>query len=389
MAELYRFFNTIPGDERTYQAEDFAQFFGNFLGNGFFEGLGVTANNDMTVNVAPGSAMVEGHEYTNTSTKSLTLELADSTNDRIDRIVLRLDRNTENRYIKSFVKKGTVSTNPKPPSLTRDDYIWELSLAQVRIEAGKSYIDGSQITDERGDIDLCGRVQVARKVGDYINTVDVQDVDAKPDRYAEGISQFYLGGSRDPEIMQGWLDSIGVSPSDFGRSLSSLRAYVHTIGNKTNTGLQTFTLFAWDWNHEYEIYGEWKRANNAISASIDWGKWHQSVLTLNDRTEGNQQVIRYSNGVQEINFIDFVMDEPSGTAYIRGDGDFLLPFKDDNYQVFGNLNTTSGISAGGISRVNNIYCRRKYSDRFQMALTGDFGDGDVYVIDVFIRGRWR
>src|SRR5699024_9566578 len=142
--------------------------------------------------------------------KSLTLELADSTNDSIDRIVLRLDRNTENRYIKSFVKKGTVSTNPKPPSLTRNDYVYELSLAQVRIEAGKSYIDSSQITDERGDIDLCGRVQIARKVGDQINTVDVRDVDAKPDRYAEGISQFYLAGSSYPEIMEGWLDSIGV-----------------------------------------------------------------------------------------------------------------------------------------------------------------------------------
>src|SRR5699024_911470 len=145
MAELYRFFNSIEGDERNYQAEDFAQFFKNYLGNGFFRGLGVTANDTMEISVAPGAAMIEGHEYTNTSTKSLTLDLADSTNDRIDRIVLRLDRNTDKRYIKTLVKKGMVATDPKPPSLERNDYIWELSLAQVRIEAGKSYIDGSQI----------------------------------------------------------------------------------------------------------------------------------------------------------------------------------------------------------------------------------------------------
>ena len=396
MAELYRFFNTIPGDERTYQAEDFAQFFGNFLGNGFFEGLGVTANNDMTVNVAPGSAMVEGHEYTNTSTKTLTLDLADSTNDRIDRIVLRLDRNTDKRYIKTLVKKGMVATDPKPPSLERNDYIWELSLAQVRIEAGKSYIDGSQITDERGDIDLCGRVQVARKVGDYINTVDVQDVDAKPDRYAEGISQFYLGGSRDPEIMQGWLDSIGVSPSDFGRPLSSLRAYVHTIGNKTNTGLQTFTLFAWDWNHEYEIYGEWKRANNAIASHIEWGRWHETDLIVSHSKNENGECIKFSSGRMECR-----SSIQLGSRKSVGSGTYSSPYRTSAFtwnfpESFKRPPIVSGTgivqSSTATARGNVISVREVtegsavYIQSF--SLSGNDTDADVEAHMLAV-GRWR
>src|SRR5690625_2950819 len=121
MAELYRFFNSTPDDKRTYQATDFAQFFTNFLCNGFFDCLGLTPSDSMVVGVRSGSAMIEGHQYTNTDTKDLTVDGADSTNDRIDRVVLRLDSNTDKRYIKAFIKKGETSGNPVPPELERTD----------------------------------------------------------------------------------------------------------------------------------------------------------------------------------------------------------------------------------------------------------------------------
>lgn len=299
VAELFRFFNSTQTDIRQYQAEDFAQFFGNFLGNGFFEGLSVSSENSMNTLVAPGSAFIEGHEYTNTTSKTLQHDPADPTYNRIDRVVLRLNRDIDERSIKAFVKKGIPSGSPAPPALTRNDVIYELSLAQVVIEAGKSFIDSTQIIGERGDNEVCGRVQVARKVGDQINTVDIKPVDAPPEDFSEGISQFYLSGSAQSDIMQGWLDSIGISPSDYGRSISSLRAYVHTVGNRTNTGVQTFTLFAWDYQSDYQIYGEWKRANNAINPDVKWGKWQENVLIVDEGENENGEYIRYSNGVQE------------------------------------------------------------------------------------------
>lgn len=324
MAEFYRFFNSTANDVREYQAEDFSQFFQNFLGNGFFEGLRVQSENSMNTIVAPGSAFIEGHEYTNTSHISLTHAPADPSLDRIDRVVLRLNRDIDARYIKAFVKQGTPSTNPKPPELTRNDVVYELSLAQVRIEAGKSYIDSTQIKDERGDHRVCGRVMVARKVGDQINTVDVRTVEATPDKYAEGISQFYLSGSAQPDIMQGWLDSIGVQPEDYGRSLGSLRAYVHTVGNRTNTGVQTFTLFAWDYQSDYRIYGEWKRANNAISETVDWGKWQEVPLIVDEGENENGYYIRYSNGVQECWASPFSLaaDQEYGHLYMSSESKY-------------------------------------------------------------------
>src|SRR5690625_7982619 len=103
MAELYNFFNSTPDDKRTYPATDFAEFFTNFLGNGFFNGLSVTARDSMVVGVRSASAMIEGHQYTNTDTLDLTVVGADSTDDRIDRVVLMLDSNTDKRYIKAFI----------------------------------------------------------------------------------------------------------------------------------------------------------------------------------------------------------------------------------------------------------------------------------------------
>lgn len=298
MAELSRFFNSVTGDERTYQAEDFAQFFQNFLGNGFFEGLGISAENTINTIVSPGSAFIEGHDYRNTTSLTLVHAPADATHDRIDRVVLRLNKDIEERSIKAFVKTGELGASPAPPALTRNNYVYEISLAQIRIVAGKSYIDSSQITDERGNHEVCGRVQVARRVGDQINTVDIKPVTATPDKYVEGISQFYLSGNQNGDIMQGWLDSIGISAGDYGRNLSSLRAYVHTIGNRTNTGVQTITIFAWDRQSDYEIYGEFKRAHNAISDGVIWGQWQEQHMIVDQGENSNGHYIRYSDGTQ-------------------------------------------------------------------------------------------
>src|SRR5690606_24339690 len=75
--------------------------------------------------------------------------------DRIDRIVIRLDLRPEARHVESFVKKGVASSNPVPPALQRDENVYEISLAQVRISGGQTFISPSDIIDERGDEDIC------------------------------------------------------------------------------------------------------------------------------------------------------------------------------------------------------------------------------------------
>lgn len=155
------FFNSMNGD-RTYQATDFANFYSQFLNEGIYGNGGQTTlkviadGTDMRVNITAGPAVVQGYMYENTATIYLTHDAAEPTYDRIDRVVLRLDKTAENRFIKAFVKKGSPASSPVAPTLQRDDYIYEISLAQVRITAGKSYIEQSQIKDERGNRDVCG-----------------------------------------------------------------------------------------------------------------------------------------------------------------------------------------------------------------------------------------
>jgi hypothetical protein len=101
----------------------------------------------LTVDVEPGQAMVQGHFYINTEAKTLTLATADSVNDRIDTIVLRLD-DIANEIV-AVAKTGTPAVNPVPPTLTQTEPygVYEFPLANVLVEANAGA--PGTITDRR------------------------------------------------------------------------------------------------------------------------------------------------------------------------------------------------------------------------------------------------
>ena len=164
MAEISKFFNSAPGDPRTYQASDFADYFGSVLSTGLLHTDNIPAlevkceGNDLRTYVMPGKAVMQGYLYENTSNLYLEHALPEATLDRIDRIVLRLDKRNQSRFIRLFVKQGVASSNPAPPDLQRDDFIYELSLAQIRVRANTSTLNPADLIDERLDESLCGLV---------------------------------------------------------------------------------------------------------------------------------------------------------------------------------------------------------------------------------------
>ncbi|MGM9924783.1 MAG: hypothetical protein ACI35R_11105 [Bacillus sp. (in: firmicutes)] len=153
MAEYSRFFDSVQGDRRVYNAADFAEYFKRIVTNGIYidqNKLNVSATgSNMTVTVGSGSAFIEGYMYINTSNKTLTVASPEPYVDRVDRVVLRLDRSAGERNIKAIVLKGTAGSNPSPPALQRDAYIYDIPLAQIRVIQGQSYIGSTQVTDER------------------------------------------------------------------------------------------------------------------------------------------------------------------------------------------------------------------------------------------------
>lgn len=164
MAQKYYFFNSAPGDERLHQASDFARYFGNVLTSGLFSldnqiGLRVQSDGtDMRSYVETGKALIKGFAYENDADEYLLHDLPEVTNNRIDRVVLRLDLRNQNRFIKVFVKSGVADAAPVPPELQRDNFIYELSLAQILVRANTSTINPADITDERLEEQLCGIV---------------------------------------------------------------------------------------------------------------------------------------------------------------------------------------------------------------------------------------
>lgn len=164
MAQLYYFFSSVPGDRRKYNAQDLAEYMGDVLSTGLHHidnvpGLAVTVEEGtLNVVVDKGKAIMEGHRYFNTTPFTMTHRVPESSADRIDRIVLRLDLRKDERNILLHIKEGNPSSDPTPPELQRDDFIHELSLAQVRLRANTSSIESSDVKDERLDNDVCGLV---------------------------------------------------------------------------------------------------------------------------------------------------------------------------------------------------------------------------------------
>lgn len=160
MAEKYLFFNSTTDDRRKHKASDIAEYWASFLSSGLFyleDGslpLKVTADGvSNNIAIASGKAVINGHLYINDSLLQKEIEFSPPNENRVDRVVLRLDLNIENRFIKIFVKQGTELA---PPELERSGNVYELSLAQVTMRSGTTIIEQSDIVDERHDSELCG-----------------------------------------------------------------------------------------------------------------------------------------------------------------------------------------------------------------------------------------
>lgn len=159
MAFRSRFFDSEAGD-RVYTANAWAQVFGDGLvSDGVVHGktqdLRVIEGNPpgMEVRVLKGVAWVAGRYFEVYSNHVLSVDDADSTNDRKDRVVVQLDYTA--RTVQPAVKTGTPATDPQPPALEDDSSRKEIGLAIVTVQAGASSIVDADISSTRGQDGVC------------------------------------------------------------------------------------------------------------------------------------------------------------------------------------------------------------------------------------------
>lgn len=151
---------SIDGD-RIYDDSDFAQFYANLFTDGVSmttaDGLKVTTNptGGMRVQVSSGAANIEGRSYFNSTALALNIDVASSTQDRVDSVVLRMDKGL--RSITLYIKKGSTQ-------VVRTTDIFELQLATISVPRNASNITAELITDKRADETVCGYSSPYQKV---------------------------------------------------------------------------------------------------------------------------------------------------------------------------------------------------------------------------------
>ena len=171
MAEYSRFFGGPAGSVPEYDQNDFSGVLKRLIGDGVLTDITnqlVVAETDpvsLAVKIDTGEAFIQGFWYQNTTAITKALSAADATYNRIDRIVLRLDKVT-NFKISVEILEGTPAASPTAPALTQTDAIYEISLAQVLVEANVTSVSNAKITDERSFVESKGLENVVKLTGD-------------------------------------------------------------------------------------------------------------------------------------------------------------------------------------------------------------------------------
>lgn len=170
MSEKSGFFNATETSEgvydKVYDAEDFAQYFALFVGNGVFlnpsNQLKVEPKTGLTVTVKAGKAFIDGYWYELDEDMDITLSANGTSNAINDVIVCTLNKST--RTISTVKKENVSSVLP-----VNNGTIHELVLAIVSIGVGVSSLTVSNITDTRPDNTYCGFVGALIEQVDFGN----------------------------------------------------------------------------------------------------------------------------------------------------------------------------------------------------------------------------
>lgn len=158
MAEKSGFFNALESGgayDRVYDANDFAEYFALFIGNGVFADpmnqLKVVPKSGLTVTLKKGNAFIDGYWYKLSEDMDFTLSPNGTSYAITDVIAVTLDKT--NRVITAKKKERVSSITP-----VNNGVAHELIVASISLGVGVSSITEGMITDQRPYEDYCGFV---------------------------------------------------------------------------------------------------------------------------------------------------------------------------------------------------------------------------------------
>lgn len=178
-----------------------------------------------TVDVRPGSALVQGIGYFNNAVETLAIAANGSGNPRIDTVVLRMSATAQT--IRLAVLTGTAAGSPVAAALTQiTDGIWEIPVAYVAVANGFTTITDaeiSQVAEPANGADGVYLYGILNNSGGELKTGDVVIWDASADQAVTTTTTL-----SDPQAAGVW---VGVTPDGgYGRVLKSGVGLVRVAG---------------------------------------------------------------------------------------------------------------------------------------------------------------
>lgn len=153
MAITSGFFNSLNGD-RKYNAEQMSSLFDGIINDGIFSNIGsafmVTADNANTINIGIGRAWFDSTWVNNDAILPLTLDGPEVILDRIDAVVIEINKTEAIREGRIVVVKGTPSSSASRPELANADGVYQHPIAYIYRKAEATAITQADITNMVG-----------------------------------------------------------------------------------------------------------------------------------------------------------------------------------------------------------------------------------------------
>lgn len=284
--------------------------------SGISENLSVYANSTgMQVKVKSGAAWIKGHYFESDAEETLAIGTADASNPRIDRVVIRLDWSANT--ITLAIIQGTPAATPAPPTLTQNSSRWEISLAQVRVNAGNLTIPAGNVTDERTYSDFVDRTKYSDSKRDGV-FFGVEE-DASSGDWA--LNTYNSDGSYRNNIVRFDISGNMTNPSQSFVS-AKMDGVILTVADNTATKIANLTIESADTQSEFanSRFTCKKTGVYLVRGYLDWGSAEPT---------GRNFMRVYKNGVTG----DVIADRgEGGNRYLFGS--VLVSLTADDYIEF-------------------------------------------------------
>lgn len=148
--------------DRAISSKPMRKLIGELFSNGVLPNpstnLQVFSADGMKIKVKTGFCMINGLMKYVEFDKTLTLQKSDAQENRIDSVVMRLNTSDKVRSCDLYILTGKASGNPLRPTLTREESIFEIGLADIFVDRGVTKILPNKISDTRYETGRCGIV---------------------------------------------------------------------------------------------------------------------------------------------------------------------------------------------------------------------------------------